>query len=336
MITDFTGLEPPDVREIGVDRVALAYRSPMVTAHGTISQRNVVVLTLVDAEGRTGRGEAAPLTAFTPETVDGAERALRRWADDGAEPTGSPTARAAIDGALLDLAAKAAERPLHDLLAPGSPGVVPVSKLVVGATPDEAAAAAASAVALGHRTVKVKVAAGLFEADLARLKAVRDAIGDARLRIDANGGWTIDEAPRHLERLADLEIEFVEEPVSGLDALAAVRATSPIPLAVDESITTQEDLDRAISLVSADVVVLKPSAMGGPLVTAAAARTASEAGLTVVVTSLLEGSVGIGAAAHLASALGALDPAPGLATASLLHTDNSQSLLPRRGALHLD
>ena len=108
MITDFVDLEPPDVREIRVDRVTLAYRSPMATAHGTISQRDVVVLTLVDGEGRFGRGEAAPMTAFTPETADGAERALRRWADDGAEPTGSPTARAAIDGALLDLAAQAA------------------------------------------------------------------------------------------------------------------------------------------------------------------------------------------------------------------------------------
>lgn len=336
MTTDFADLEPPDVREIEVNRVTLAYRSPMVTAHGTISQRDVILLVLLDADGRSGRGEAAPLTAFTPEMIDEAERALRRWADDGTEPTGSPTARAAIDGALLDLAAQTAERPLHDLLAPGSPGVVPVSALVVGATPGEAAAAAASAVALGHQTVKVKVAAGPFEADLARLNAVRDAIGDARLRIDANGGWTVDEAPRHLIRLADLEIEFAEEPVSGLDALAAVRATSPIPVAVDESVATQEDLERAIGLASADVVVLKPSALGGPLVTAAAARTAAEAGLTVVLTSLLEGSVGIGAAAHLASALGALDPAPGLATASLLRSDSGPALLPRYGALHLD
>ncbi len=324
----------PDVASIQIRRMSLPLRSPMVTAHGAIAARDVVVLRLVDAEANVGHGEAAPLAGFTSETVDEAEQALHHWADDPENPL-PPTARAAVDGALLDLAAQAAGRPLHDLLAPGSPGVVPVSALVGGITPAEAAGAARAAIDSGHRTVKVKVAAGPFEADLARLIAVREVIGDARLRIDANGGWTADEAPGHLARLADLDIEFVEEPVAGLDALAGVRATSPVPVAVDESISTPVDLDRAIATGSADVVILKPSALGGPLITAAAAGTATDAGLTVVVTSLLEGSVGIRAAAHLASAIRALDPAPGLATASLLVGDSGPPLLAVDGALHL-
>ena len=103
------------------------------------------MLTLTDGEGRGGLGEAAPLANFTPESVDEAELAIHRWADDGAMPAGSPTARAAIDSALLDLAARAASRPVHDLLAPGSSGIVPVSAFVGGDTTDDLATAAAEA-----------------------------------------------------------------------------------------------------------------------------------------------------------------------------------------------
>ncbi|MED5393554.1 MAG: o-succinylbenzoate synthase [Actinomycetota bacterium] len=336
---DRTGLgdvDSPDVREIKIERMKLTYRSPINTAHGPIGHREVVVLTLTDDEGRVGVGEAAPLANFTPESVDEAELAIHRWADHGALPAGSPTARAAIDGALLDLAAQAACRPVHDLLAPGSSKIVPVSALVGGDTPDDLATAAAEAVASGHRTVKVKVAAGPFSADLTRLTAVRAAIGDTRLRIDANGGWGPDEASEYLTRLADLDLELVEEPVAGLEALAEIRKTSPVPVAVDESARTIDDVRRTIALGSADLVILKPSALGGPLITAEIARVVTEAGLGLVVTSLLEGSIGIRAAAHLTTALGALDPAPGLATAVLLTADSGPPLLPTEGALVLD
>ena len=329
-------LDPPDVREVRITRTTIAYRSPISTARGPVTDREVVVLTLVDADGRSGHGEAAPLAGFTPETIDRTEAALRRWADGDAATVEVATARAAIDGALLDLAARIAGRPLHDLLSPGSPGTVPVSARGGAHHPTPRAHAAAAAVADGHRTVKVKVAARPFDEDVARLTAVREAIGDARLRIDANGGWTTDEAPDHLAHLADLDIEFVEEPVAGLEAMAVVRAGSPVPVAVDESARTVADVQRAIALGSADLVVLKPSALGGPLAAAEAARTVGAAGLGVVVTSLLDGSVGIRAAAHLAAAIGATDPAPGLATATLLTADSGPLLLPTDGVLVLD
>ena len=329
-------LDPPDVRRIKIERTELTYQSPISTAHGPIDHREVVVLTLTDGEGRIGLGEAAPLANFTPELVNEAELAIHRWADDGTLPVGSPTARAAIDGALLDLTARAVGRPVHGLLAPGSSGIVPVSAFVSGDTPEDLASAAAEAVADGYGTVKVKVAASPFPTDLARLTAVREAIGDKRLRIDANGGWAPGEASEHLARLAALDLELVEEPVAGLEALATVRATSPVPVAIDESVRTIDDVRRAIALGSADLVVLKPSALGGPLITAEVAQVVTEAGLGLVVTSLLEGSVGIRSAAHLAAALGALDPAPGLATATLLTADSGPPLLPTKGALVLD
>ena len=328
------------IAEAGVERRLLRYHSPIVTAHGTVEDRWTVLLTLVDEDGNIGMGEAAPLAGFTSDTVEAAESALRGWAadetDDG-DPPASVTARAAIDSALLDLGARIAGTTVHRLLAPESPDRLAVSALATGGSPAAIATSAAAAVAAGHATVKVKVGTHGTHGDVDRVSAVRSRIGpDVRLRLDANGAWGVGEALRHLDRLAAFDIEFVEEPVAGLDDLAEVRLSSPIPTAVDESARTVDDVSRAVEMGAADLVVLKPSAIGGPLEAARAAAIVRSAGLDVVVTSLMEGSVGIRAAAHLASAIGALDPAPGLATASLLAVDVDTPCLPVHGELLLD
>ena len=328
------------IAEAGVERRLLRYHSPIVTAHGTLEDRWTVLLTLVDEDGNVGMGEAAPLAGFTSDTVEAAESALLGWAadetDDG-DPPASVTARAAIDSALLDLAARIAGTTVHRLLAPESPDRLAVSALVTGTTVEAIAASAAAAVTAGHATVKVKVGTHGIHDDVDRVSAVRSRIGpDVRLRLDANGAWGVGEALRYLDRLAAFDIEFVEEPVAGLDDLAEVRLSSPIPTAVDESARTVDDVSRAVEMGAADLVVLKPSAIGGPSEAARAAAIVRSAGLDVVVTSLLEGSVGIRAAAHLASAIGALDPAPGLATASLLAVDVDTPCLPVHGELLLD
>ena len=324
------------VTDIQVERATLTYRTPINTGRGILERRNVVVLTVRDDDGHEGRGEAAPLAGFTPETVDEAQAAIQRWIDHDTAPVDSPTSRAAIDGALLNLWAARAGRPLHELLAPGSPGSLAVTALVTGSNSEELAEAARQAVTNGHPGVKVKVGNRPFTNDLERISAVRTAIGNARLRIDANGAWGIDESVDHLKRLASLDIEFVEEPTSGVEALAAVRHSSPVPIAIDESAADLQSIHWALEVGAADVLILKPSALGGPRVTAKAARQASEIGLKVVVTSLLEGSVGIRSAAQLTSAMGLVDPAPGLATATLLAADPGDPFIPENGLLTLD
>lgn len=327
------------IAEARVERRLLRYHSPITTAHGTIGDRWMVLLTLVDEDGNIGLGEAAPLAGFTPDTVEIAESALRRWAadqDGGGDPPASVTARAAVDSALLDLAARIAATSVHRLLTPGSPDRLAVSALATGASVEAIAASAAAAVASGHGTVKIKVGTHGMNGDLDRVSAVRSRIGpDVRLRLDANGAWGVPEALRHLDRLAEFDIEFLEEPVAGIENLALVRISSPVPIAVDESAPTVEDISRAVETGAADLVVLKPSAIGGPSEAARAAAIVRDAGMNVVVTSLLEGSVGIRAAAHLASAIGAVDPAPGLATASLLAVDVATPFLPVNGELLL-
>jgi O-succinylbenzoate synthase len=199
----------------------------------------------------------------------------------------------------------------------------------------DAARAHAIVAASGCRTAKVKVAEPGQRAadDLARVEAVRDALGPAgAIRVDANAAWDVDTAAtriRQLDRAAGLE--YVEQPCATLDELAALRRRIDVRVAVDEGVRRSAD-PRAVDLREAgDVVVLKVQPLGG---VRAALEVAEAHGLPCVVSSALESSVGIAAGVALAAALPDLPFACGLATVALFTDDvASTPLLPVDGAL---
>jgi o-succinylbenzoate synthase len=188
----------------------------------------------------------------------------------------------------------------------------------------------------GCRTAKVKVAerGQVMAHDQERLEAVRDALGpDGLIRIDANGGWTVDQAVALLPLLdrAAGGLEYAEQPVATVEDLAAVRRRVEVPIAADESIRRAEDPYRVRDLEAADIAVLKVQPLGG---VRACLRIAEDIGLPVVVSSALETSVGIAAGVALAAALPELDHACGLATVQLLEGDvTDEPLLPVEGVL---
>ena len=213
-------------------------------------------------------------------------------------------------------------------------GTVPVNVTVPAVGPEQAAAIVRAG--NGCTTAKVKVAEpGQTRAEEeARLEAVRDALGPAgRIRVDANGGWSVDEAVeavRALDRAAG-GLEYVEQPCASVEDLARVRRRVDVPVAADESIRRAEDPYRVRDLEAADVAVLKVQPLGG---VRACLRIAEDIGLPVVVSSALESSVGIAAGVALAAALPELPYACGLATVQLLTADVvAHPLLPRDGAL---
>ena len=188
----------------------------------------------------------------------------------------------------------------------------------------------------GCTTAKVKVAepGQTLGDDEARLEAVRDALGPGgQIRVDANGGWDVDEAVaaiRLLDRAAG-GLEYVEQPCASVEELAAVRLAVDVPIAADESIRRAADPYRVRDLEAADVAVLKVQPLGG---VRACLRIAEDIGLPVVVSSALETSVGIAAGVALAAALPELPYACGLATVQLLTADVvAAPLLPVDGAL---
>lgn len=213
--------------------------------------------------------------------------------------------------------------------------VVPVNVTVPATDPDRAHAIVTAG---GCRTAKVKVAerGQTLADDVARVEAVRDALGpDGRVRVDANGAWDVDEAVRAIGAIdrAAGGLEYVEQPVMDVEDLALVRRRVDVPVAADESIRRAEDPYRVRDLEAADIAVLKVQPLGG---VRACLRIAEDIGLPVVVSSAVESSVGIAAGVALAAALPELRHACGLATVQLLTDDVvARPMLPVDGMLAL-
>jgi len=273
----------------------LVYSTPMRTRFRGIAVRDGMLL-----EGEAGWGEFSPFWDYDP-------------------PTCVPWLRAA-----LEAADEGWPEPVRD--------AVPVNCTVPAVGPEQAQRVVRTSG--GCRTAKVKVAEpGQTPADdLERVAAVRDAIGpDGRVRIDANGAWSVDEAVRALGELSRFDLEYVEQPCATVEELAAVRRRVDVPVAADESIRRAEDPLRVAALEAADIAVLKVQPLGG---VRACLRIAEQIGLPVVVSSALESSVGIAAGVALAAALPQLPYACGLATVSLLEHDVTDApLLPESGVL---
>jgi O-succinylbenzoate synthase len=197
---------------------------------------------------------------------------------------------------------------------------VPVNGAVPATDPERAHAIVRAG---GCRTAKVKVAerGQVLADDLARVEAVRDALGpDGLVRVDANGAWDVDGAVRAIAALdrAAGGLEYVEQPVMAVEDLAVVRRRVDVPVAADESIRRAADPYRVRDLEAADIAVLKVQPLGG---VRACLRIAEDIGLPVVVSSAIESSVGIAAGVALAAALPELPHACGLATVQMLTDD---------------
>lgn len=189
----------------------------------------------------------------------------------------------------------------------------------------------------GCRTAKVKVAASdqTLAQDVARVRAVRDAMGpEGRIRVDANGGWNVDEAEHAIHALAPFDLEYVEQPCPTVEELAEIRTRTKymgIPIAADESVRRADDPLAVAEAGAADLLVVKAAPLGG---IRRALEIVERAGLPVVVSSALDTSVGLAMGAHLAASVRDLDFDCGLGTASLLAADVTRDpLLPRDGAI---
>lgn len=293
----------------------LPWARPVETAAGSFLCREGWWLLLEEA-GARGLGEAAPWPGF-----GGLARGLS-WGEIGArleEAAGAwvsgapveallpalveaPEAAHALECAALDLLARREGRALAALLGAEAGAVSAATHALVSAP-----AEAVSAVSAGFVALKVKVGAAPWEEEVARVRAIRAAVGPrARLRVDANGAWGRDVALAFAAAASGLGLDWLEQPVVAADVegLALVRAQGAVPVAADEALVDAAALERALALGAADVVVLKPMFVGGLRAAAALARRARGLGARVCVTHALESSVGRAAAVALACALG--------------------------------
>jgi O-succinylbenzoate synthase len=200
---------------------------------------------------------------------------------------------------------------------------IPVNSTIPAVAPEQAYDIARAA---GCRTAKIKVAerGQRLSDDAARVEAVRDALGPTgKVRVDANGGWSLDEAQHAVRELNRFDLEYVEQPCASVDELADLRrrlarSGLSVPIAADESIRRARDPYEVAERQAADIAVLKVQPLGG---VRACLEIAERIGLPVVVSSALETSIGIQAGLALASALPELPYACGLNTVALLADD---------------
>jgi o-succinylbenzoate synthase len=311
--------------KLRVDPIHAPLRSEFLASHGSVSTRELLLVTLETAAGELGHGEAAPLPSYDGVTIAEVGQALEACravlanADSKAhsdvmarcaEVALLPQALAAIDLALWDLAAQRARVPVWQLLGASPPGPVPVNWTIASADRSGAAREAAQARAAGFRTVKAKVAIG---DDHGRLAAVRAVAGpQMAIRIDANGAWSLPEAEAALRLLAPVGIELCEEPVRGLAAIRDLASRTSIPLALDESANDPDALEDQ----ACPFICLKVSACGGISGLLDTAYQAKLAGYEVLLASTLDGPLGIAAALHAAAVL-IPERACGLATLAM-------------------
>jgi L-alanine-DL-glutamate epimerase-like enolase superfamily enzyme len=319
------------------ERRTLRLLSPLQTAYGSVSERELVLVRLSDEEGPDGYGEAAPLPSYDGVEVDRVAAALEAYADvlagaegmNGAQileacrhPDDLPAALAAVDMALWDRAGRRAGKPVAELLSDSPAASVAVNATLTALDRSGCAEQAARAVAQGYGCLKVKV--GVAD-DAGRVAAARAAAGpQAALRLDANGAWDVEEAVRAIEALSPAGLELVEEPSHGLQAMREVRDRVAVRVSIDETAGESGALASGV----ADAVCLKVSRCGGIAGLVAAATLVRLAGAEAYLASTLDGPLGVAAALHAAAALASRGPMPHCGLATLELFDEFENPLP--------
>jgi L-Ala-D/L-Glu epimerase len=338
----FRTLPPLDRAEAYYVRVP--FRRPFETVAEVFATRNSWILRLRDFEGREGFGEIALHPAASRSEEDSLAAAVREAVAQlggGRLPATVLEGVAGLEGRALLAGLDQALGVLERARLAGPTGAAARIWVSVNATLD--ASGAAEAVDAAHRSVaegftclKLKVGPESTAALVDGVAAIRLAVpASVRLRLDANCSWTFSMALERLDALAAYDIEYVEQPLAAgdLEGHAELRRECSVPIALDESVDSEESAAEALAAGAADVLVVKPARVGGPGVVREIAVRAAAAGVPVVVSTFFETGIGTDAAVRAAADLPVVGEARshGLATAGLLEHDLLQVSASVRG-----
>jgi L-alanine-DL-glutamate epimerase-like enolase superfamily enzyme len=283
--------------------LTLELKTTFRVAHGASDQRYNVLVYLDD-----GVGEAAAVPYYG-ETQQGIIDYLKSVPDLGDDPfdldsvlakrpAGSRAARSAIDEALHDLWGKKLGQPLYRLFGL-NPHNLPLTSFTIGM--DEPEVMAEQAKASGHPILKVKLGSENDEKILAAIRKVTDA----KLRADANAGWSREQALETIPRLLDYDLEFIEQPLAVEDVEGFFwlkeklrQQKISIPIFADETAKTSHDVAKLAGAI--DGVVVKTMKSEGIRETLRMIHTARAHDMQIMLSCMVESSVGVTAAAHLA------------------------------------
>lgn len=308
------------ITAVGVYVVPLTSRETYYMSDGkTCATVDSVVVRLDTDGGATGWGEVCPIPGYLPASAASARAAIEELAPAllGVDPVGPeaviarldrplpghPHAKSAIDIALWDLTAKAAGLPLHALLGGRRAETAPLYHSITCVAPDDMAAIARAARTQGITQFQAKLGADEdWQADVARLRAVRDAVGPGPLVYgDWNTGATTLTSLRVARAVTDLDV-MLEQPCATLDNCAAVRRESGLPMKLDESVHDTDSLLAAHRLGCIDVATIKLSKFGGLSPSRRARDLCAALGIQMTIEDIWGSDIVTAAALHLAVA----------------------------------
>lgn len=305
---------------IKVRQVEVPLIEPFRISLGVITHSRSAIVSVETDEGLVGYGEGAPAILISGESLSGTNDVIKAMEREliGVDPTDlekvywimdstaahSGSAKNAIDMACYDLLGKKAGMPVYKLLG-GHKNFIETDMTVGIDTPEVMAAKAKKHVADGFDTIKTKVGTS-FDEDLARVKAIREAVGDdVKIRVDANQAWGAKEAVRLIERLNEYNLELVEQPVPYHDiaGLEYVTKHSIVPIMSDESCFNSKDALRLVERRAIDYLNIKLMKCGGIREALKINAICESAGIEVMLGCMAEESnLGITAAASLGAA----------------------------------
>ncbi|GAB3172042.1 mandelate racemase/muconate lactonizing enzyme family protein [Telluribacter humicola] len=307
------------ITRVEIFKLSIPLKAPVTIAIGTIEESRNIVVKIHTEDGIYGIGEGSPFWMIVGETqetcfaaaqdfarlligrnaldIEGCLAALDRYL------TRNYTCKSAFDMALYDLAAKQARMPLYQYLGGEKRSITTDETIYIG-TPEAMAADAVQIKARGSEAIKVKLGTNAPD-DIRRVKAIREAIGaELPIRVDANQGWDYVSAVKVLKAVADLNVEYCEQPVKhwNYEDMARVRHNSPVPICADESLFTHTDAFRLAQMGAVDYFNIKLSKSGGINNALKINAIAEAAGISCMIGCMSESRLAITANAHLASA----------------------------------
>ena len=310
------------IKEVKIGKISVPLRVPFKTALRSVDSVEDVVVEIITDDGHTGYGEAPPTGAITGDTTGAiigaitdhiAKSIIGMDVDDFEAVTGkvqscivhNSSAKAAVDMALWDLYGQLYSIPVYKLMGGGKSTIVTDITISVN-DPEVMVKDALNAIERGYDCLKMKVGISP-ELDIARLAAVRKAVGDdVTIRIDANTAWEPKQAVRILNGMQEqgLKIELVEQPVKAwdLEGLKYVTDNSYVPVLADESVFSPQDALKIMQMRAADLINIKLMKCGG-LTNALKIVSAAEVyGVECMLGCMLEAKISVNAAVELACA----------------------------------
>ena len=310
------------ITEVRIGRISVPLIHPFKTALRTVNSVEDVVVEIHTDTGAVGYGEAPPTGVITGDTTGAiigaiqdhiAKNIIGKEVDEfetlcqtvQKSIVHNSSAKAAVDMALWDLYGQLYNIPVYKLMGGARKQIVTDLTISVN-DPDVMVRDALEALDRGYDCLKMKVGVSP-ELDVARLSAVRQAVGDdITIRIDANQAWTPKQAVKILNSMQDkgLNIELVEQPVAARDfeGLKYVTERSYVPVLADESVFSPEDAMTIMKMGAADLINIKLMKCGGLYNALKIASAAEVFGVECMIGCMLEAKIAVNAAVHLACA----------------------------------